>query len=1048
MATTDEIRARILAGCPPLTPSQALLKAPALVSEDEAKKWGRMIAAAQANNYPNLIDAVNRVLPPTGYAPGPSVVSNPAPTFIEQLKTNIKAVEKQLVVEAEAKSKALAEAAEPGSDADGVYVVDAPDGYQTVAYVDLLSSLDDDAPSAPSPDPLGQVGLEKLVRFDESDIDENNNPTFAIAVAVWIQGTNISEYIKGTINIQKNGVQGHNTATITLDNQDDRFIWSERNLARKLGRDFYFHNGRRYTVEPGKEFAGDHESIKKQVFKQKGDPIINPPIITPRNTMVFPRYDLTPNRCIFSRMDPIRIWSLYPFRPQGQLDADNRELWIPEFTGFVEHVSVEEDDVRGTSTITLECSCSRQMVLQKMRISADPMLGMANSLDLLGFPPEGVYHGEGQGGGPEHPSLTAARAAFAEAGGRFFNQNTTQFYDDIVNSHYGQLFPDLNFEESIKALLVFHPERIRSGAAGRGVRNIRLGGTFSYDSVDWDKRAARSFLEEYHRFCLFGPKRRPWSRKEVEAVGGATTTYSKNSDNEVAFSRYYPMNCRLWFLLPKEGTGPKTISDLGNIGVSPQHAVNWTTRLEVLRNFVESLDYQICVSGTGDYHVEFPMADFRPEDFGDFKNVLRFNRAKISSGFGDEQQDPLTGVAVTIGLGKGVGVDSQAAPVAEALQKVYAYSPFIAARYGIVTDSIAIPFLRITDGDKPIAQQRAAIHMQKANARCHTLTLATSYRPFLLPNRPVHHVRRSRIGSVVTLDTAFDIGSQPKASVSVGCEHIRSWTGWYRNAADLDLIAQAQKDEWKAGGVDLSKILSIDDVSDSVQGDLMSDPVSLQVYHTVMGGESVPTSARLGWGSSAVHAPGSGIYVLDPQELMNRQLLEMAKAMPAPAHEPANAAAAPAVSVPESLAPKTDPDTVFSHDPLGYMHVTSGFAMRQDPGGVNGVAMHNGLDLRAAVGTTVYAVAEGKITSNPNSATSGKHIDLHVKGGAYRVGYAHLSEITVSTGDVKAGQAIGKSGATGKMSNGKPPPPHLHVQVKDLKAGTWVDPLPLLPSGK
>ncbi len=94
--------------------------------------------------------------------------------------------------------------------------------------------------------------------------------------------------------------------------------------------------------------------------------------------------------------------------------------------------------------------------------------------------------------------------------------------------------------------------------------------------------------------------------------------------------------------------------------------------------------------------------------------------------------------------------------------------------------------------------------------------------------------------------------------------------------------------------------------------------------------------------------------------------------------------------------------------------------------GAYGGSIHNGLDLRGAVGTRVYAAADGIIlaTGDNKRYAYGKWIAIKHKNGLITL-YAHLSLQKVKKGDlVKQGDVIGYVGATGYVTG-----PHLHFTV-------------------
>ncbi|GAA3372877.1 M23 family metallopeptidase [Streptomyces sannanensis] len=95
---------------------------------------------------------------------------------------------------------------------------------------------------------------------------------------------------------------------------------------------------------------------------------------------------------------------------------------------------------------------------------------------------------------------------------------------------------------------------------------------------------------------------------------------------------------------------------------------------------------------------------------------------------------------------------------------------------------------------------------------------------------------------------------------------------------------------------------------------------------------------------------------------------------------------------------------------------------------------HTGLDFAAPTGTPVKAVGGGTITSAGWSGAYGYRIVLTLADGT-EIWYCHLSSMTVTSGQVSAGQTIGRVGATGNVTG-----PHLHMEVHTAGGG-GVDPL-------
>lgn len=109
-------------------------------------------------------------------------------------------------------------------------------------------------------------------------------------------------------------------------------------------------------------------------------------------------------------------------------------------------------------------------------------------------------------------------------------------------------------------------------------------------------------------------------------------------------------------------------------------------------------------------------------------------------------------------------------------------------------------------------------------------------------------------------------------------------------------------------------------------------------------------------------------------------------------------------------------------------------------------SLHRAIDLRAAVGTPVYAAEDGTVdwvqawdghSTNGNRSYGNlvriRHADYN--GGALQTLYAHLDSYCVVNGQaVKEGELIGYSGSTGNVTG-----PHLHFEVR--LNGTRYNPL-------
>lgn len=107
-------------------------------------------------------------------------------------------------------------------------------------------------------------------------------------------------------------------------------------------------------------------------------------------------------------------------------------------------------------------------------------------------------------------------------------------------------------------------------------------------------------------------------------------------------------------------------------------------------------------------------------------------------------------------------------------------------------------------------------------------------------------------------------------------------------------------------------------------------------------------------------------------------------------------------------------------NPLKDIYVTSGYGYQAWRG-----RNHEGNDLRAALGTDVYAVLDGVVVSSQAQGGYGYAVILSHPNHGLSTLYGHVRERFVSAGDtVTAGQLIAKSG-----DEGSPGQPHLHFEV-------------------
>lgn len=141
-------------------------------------------------------------------------------------------------------------------------------------------------------------------------------------------------------------------------------------------------------------------------------------------------------------------------------------------------------------------------------------------------------------------------------------------------------------------------------------------------------------------------------------------------------------------------------------------------------------------------------------------------------------------------------------------------------------------------------------------------------------------------------------------------------------------------------------------------------------------------------------------------------------------------------------------DFKFEHWPTEYLTITQHFGANPQNYAQFGLPGHEGLDIRAPMGSKVFAAAPGQVYRvhiNPHNHNYGIHIRVQHRNG-YKSIYAHLQKALVREGQrVDAGSVLGLANNTGNSFGS-----HLHLTLKKEGARyrNWphniIDPTPYL----
>ncbi|MDE6750624.1 MAG: peptidoglycan DD-metalloendopeptidase family protein [Lachnospiraceae bacterium] len=123
---------------------------------------------------------------------------------------------------------------------------------------------------------------------------------------------------------------------------------------------------------------------------------------------------------------------------------------------------------------------------------------------------------------------------------------------------------------------------------------------------------------------------------------------------------------------------------------------------------------------------------------------------------------------------------------------------------------------------------------------------------------------------------------------------------------------------------------------------------------------------------------------------------------------------------------------MFSWPCPSYSRISDEYGYRTDP--ILGTQkFHNGLDLAAPYGSTIYAAYDGDVIAATYSSSMGNYIMIDHGDGLYTI-YMHASALYVSKGQsVYKGQSIAAVGSTGRSTGN-----HLHFSVR--LNGNYVSP--------
>lgn len=225
--------------------------------------------------------------------------------------------------------------------------------------------------------------------------------------------------------------------------------------------------------------------------------------------------------------------------------------------------------------------------------------------------------------------------------------------------------------------------------------------------------------------------RKYWRQQEVHEVGEKTRREGLWQTDTQAVHMILPA---------RRAPTSDLIFEISIIGASNVQAnLNWTTRLALLNDACDNVDYRFWVSGTGDLIFEFAQYDFDPRDYGRYEAVLTLDHHLLHETFDEEAGEIVTAV-VANGSYTGIGNVDEGDLRRFVPRSVGVWSPNLASRHGLNVRVKQYPQIRVTSRLKKLAM----LEFQKLLAAADSYSIGLAFRPWLLLNKPIFNRYRER----------------------------------------------------------------------------------------------------------------------------------------------------------------------------------------------------------------------------------------------------------------------------------------------------------------
>lgn len=584
---------------------------------------------------------------------------------------------------------------------------------------------------------------------------EQTDQNYYHDIKVFICGVDVTPWLSGDISVNYGEGAGINVLNLTLTNQYDAFVLTEKNLGEKdvskafRNLDPYSPTGdysERAKMEIWNRKNADGRNVKHKVNTfgpangrtgQVLSATNNESSATEDTTR---RYPFSPGSLVFHKYDQVRVFARNPL---SRVDE-----WMVVFSGFLDVKPYTRDRVNGMSTIRITAQDIR-FPMQKMRTQTNPSAAVGNQNTL-------TFVGKGKSIPGDQPN----------AG----------YFNDLIapNQQLNHVLGGQTFRDSLYFLILGGKPTRKFGGVGvtdispdnggiaknlSAVGRMVLGFEAYYHP---EKNRKDNTLETWNNVIHFGNREGKFmTYADVLRIGSETHEWGNND---------------LWarkvnFLWPAEGAPNTNLVEFG-VATNVTDKVAWSSRLELILDMCQNIDYKMYVSPWGDMVFEFPMWDFNPDNFGpSYAECYRFNLHVISEDINDEGGEAVTAVQVNSNyLNTNIRGDASDASQTAGQQTFgelirTAYSNTLASRIGVQVKTIFKPGIT-----SPSALSKfALLELNKAIADYNKFDFKTQYRPFISVNRPIHNVPAYRMGSVTSFTTTWRLRDTVDLDINLNC---------------------------------------------------------------------------------------------------------------------------------------------------------------------------------------------------------------------------------------------------------------------------------------